>query len=108
MTAIARDQATFENFWRNVIEASAFTAGHLEKAFVGFELISLVLPKLAPMTVASVITPGFLRIFIQSLANKKHNLHNAAIKTADAISLMIHKSTDSDFQLAVAECLINS
>ncbi|KAH9409690.1 Myb-binding protein 1A [Tyrophagus putrescentiae] len=78
------------------------------KSSLGFEMTHIMLKLATPEQVEFVLSPKFMRLFIQTLGNKKHPLHaNAVVLGNKLVQLVAAKRDDSDYQVAFAKCFIN-
>ncbi|XP_017493635.1 PREDICTED: myb-binding protein 1A-like, partial [Rhagoletis zephyria] len=78
------------------------------KSSLGFEMTHIMLKLATPEQVELVLSPKFMRLFIQTLGNKKHPLHaNAVVLGNKLVQLVAAKRDDSDYQVAFAKCFIN-
>lgn len=90
---------TLTSFWQEI--DILFTTTH-ERKFVCFQLLLLILPYLAPAHVPLVLTPNFLKCYINTLSNKKSLLHPQAKLITAAL---IASSKDPQVGLGIVSTL---
>ncbi|KAJ6220981.1 hypothetical protein RDWZM_006793 [Blomia tropicalis] len=80
---------------------------NLEKTSLGFEIVRILLQLVEPDQVELVLSSNFLRLFIQTLNNKKHPLHNSATELGNYLVQFSSQIRDkSELQFNIARCLI--
>lgn len=108
LVASAVSSADFGDFWTQVIEAPLYAANIPEKITLAFHLLQFALPLINAEQVKVVISPTFMKPFLQSLRNKHHTLHKQAMDVSSAIAKSINTKTEAGYQLAVAECITSA
>ncbi|CAG2161742.1 unnamed protein product [Oppiella nova] len=96
------NKTDFSKFWSKCVDDMLFTPNQIEKGFLGFELIKIVLPLITSTDdVSTVLSPSFLRLFIQSLSAKTHPLHSAAQQLCEFFTQFTKNLDNSELQLEI-------
>ncbi|CAG2108933.1 unnamed protein product, partial [Medioppia subpectinata] len=103
------NKTDFTKFWSTCVEVqirlsleALFTPNQIEKGSLGFELIKICFPLITSKdTVSSVLSPPFLRLFIQSLSVKSHPLHTSAQQLCQFFIEFTKNVENSELQLEI-------
>lgn len=99
----SKDKETFTIacFWKEM--DSCFVSTH-ERKFMCFQILQLMLPTISHAHVPFILTPNFLKCYINTLSNKKSLLYAQAINVTKAL---ISASKDPKVGLGIVSVLID-
>ncbi|XP_033119556.1 myb-binding protein 1A-like protein, partial [Anneissia japonica] len=103
---VLQDQEKLAVFCQQVIDDGLLLARQ-ECRYLALRLVERLLRECSAQSVDHVISPAVVKVFLNSLANKQHFLHEASKKFSTTLPLVVKEIQDGVTQVEIVKCLIS-
>ncbi|XP_033114198.1 myb-binding protein 1A-like protein [Anneissia japonica] len=103
---VLQDQEKLAVFCQQVIDGGLLLARQ-ECRYLSLRLVERLLRECNAQNVDYVISPAIVKVFLNSLANKQHFLHEASKKFSATLPLVVKEIQDGATQVEIVKCLVS-